>query len=63
MVNEGRIKDALEALNISEKYAKVNSEPLLQWRTQAERYLEFDSAVNAVIMNSLANIRLKEMEH
>ena len=63
LVNEGRIKDALEALSLSEKYAKVNSEPLTQWRFQAERYLMFDSAVNAVIMNSLANIRLKEMEH
>ena len=63
LVNEGRIQDALEALNLSEKYAKINSEPLLQWRTQAERYLEFDSAINAIIMNALANIRLKEMEH
>lgn len=63
LVNEGRIQDALEALNLSEKYAKINSEPLLQWSTQAEMYLEFDSAINAIIMNALANIRLKEMEH
>ena len=63
LVDEGRIKDALDALNISEKYAKVNSEPLQQWRLQATRYLNFDDAINALIINSLANIRLKEMEH
>lgn len=63
LVEEGRIKDALEALNISEKYAKVDSEPLQQWRIQATRYLNFDDAINALIINSLANIRLKEMEH
>ncbi len=63
LVNDGRIKDALDALKISEKYAKVHSEPLSQWIYQAERYLEFDNAVNAIIMNALANIRLKEMEH
>ncbi|MBQ7632585.1 MAG: hypothetical protein IJS88_00540 [Alphaproteobacteria bacterium] len=63
LVHEGRIKDALEAINLSEKYAKINSEPLVQWKQQAERYLTFDSAVNALIVNALANIRLKEMEH
>ena len=63
LVDEGRIKDALDALNTSEKYAKINSEPLQQWRIQATRYLNFDDAINALIINSLANIRLKEMEH
>ena len=63
LVNDGRIKDALDALKLSEKYAKVHSEPLSQWVYQAERYLEFDNAVNAIIMNALASIRLKEMEH
>ena len=63
LVNDGRIKDALDALKLSEKYAKISSEPLTQWIYQAERYLEFDNAINAIIMNALANIRLKEMEH
>lgn len=63
LVDEGRIKDALDALSTSEKYAKINSEPLQQWRIQATRYLNFDDAINALIINSLANIRLKEMEH
>jgi HD-GYP domain-containing protein (c-di-GMP phosphodiesterase class II) len=63
LVNDGRIKDALDALKMSEKYAKIHSEPLAQWVYQAERYLEFDNAINAIIMNALANIRLKEMEH
>lgn len=63
LVDDGRIKDALDSLKLSEKYAKVHSEPLTQWVYQAERYLEFDNAINAIIMNALANIRLKEMEH
>jgi len=63
LVDEGRLQDALEALKLSEKYAKINSEPLMQWRVQVEKYLKFNSAVSALIMNSLANIRLKEMEH
>ena len=63
LVNDGRLSDALNALKTSEKYAKLNSLPLNEWRAQAERYQEFNSAISGLIMNALANIRLKEMEH
>ncbi|MBR3677016.1 MAG: hypothetical protein IKN71_07780 [Alphaproteobacteria bacterium] len=63
LVNEGRLNDALNALKTSEKYAKINSLPLNEWRAQTEKYLEFNSAISGLIMNALANIRLKEMEH
>ena len=63
LVNEGRLNDAWNALKTSEKYAKINSLPLNEWRAQTEKYLEFNSAISGLIMNALANIRLKEMEH
>lgn len=63
LVHEGRLQDALNALKTSEKYAKIVSEPLNAWKEQTERYLQFSSAASGLIMNSLANIRLKELEH
>lgn len=63
LVNEGRLNDALKALKTSEKYSKINSLPLNEWRAQVEKYQEFNSAAGGLIMNALANIRLKEMEH
>lgn len=63
LVHEGRLQEALNALAVSEKYAKLDSKPLNAWKVQVENYLKFSSAINGVIMNALANIRLKEMEH
>lgn len=63
LVHEGRLQDALNALKTSEKYAKIASEPLNAWKEQTERYLQFSNAASGLIMNSLANIRLKELEH
>ena len=63
LVDEGRLNEALTAIKTSEKYAKMNSLPLEEWKKQVSRYLEFESAINGLIMNALANIRLKEMEH
>lgn len=63
LVREGRLQDALNALKTSEKYAKIDSEPLNAWKQQVEQYLQFSNAASGLIMNSLANIRLKELEH
>lgn len=63
LVHEGRLQEALNALAVSEKYAKLDSKPLNAWKVQVENYLKFSGAINGVIMNALANIRLKEMEH
>ena len=63
LVHEGRFQDALNAMKISEKYAKVDSKPLNEWHLQVSRYIQFNNAVSSLIMNALANIHLKEMEH
>ena len=63
LVNEGRLQDALNALKISDKYSQLDSKPLDEWKEQTKQYLEFNQAVSGLIMNALANIRLKELEH
>ncbi len=62
LVNEGNLGEALNALKISEKYSRMASEPLAQWQKQVEDYLEFEHAATGVVMNSIANLHLKEME-
>jgi len=63
LVNEGRLGEALNAIRTSEKYLQMDSEPLANWQKQTSEYLEFKHAVSGLIMNSLANLHLKEMEH
>ncbi len=63
LVHEGRFQDAVNAMKLSEKYAKVASKPLNEWYLQVSRYIQFNNAVSGLIMNALANIHLKEMEH
>ncbi|MBR1825792.1 MAG: hypothetical protein IJ770_04315 [Alphaproteobacteria bacterium] len=63
LVHEGRFQDALNAMKTSEKYAKVDSKPLNEWYLQVSRYIQFNNAVSGLIMNALANIHLKELEH
>ena len=63
LVNEGRLGEALNAVKTSEKYLQIDSEPLANWQKQTTEYLEFKHAVSGLIMNSLANLHLKEMEH
>ena len=50
-------------MKTEEKYAKVDSSALQQWQVQTEEYLEFNNAAAGLIMNSIANLHLKEMEH
>ncbi len=63
LVNEGNLGQALSALKTSEKYSSMASLPLEQWQKQVVDYLDFEHAVTGLIMNSLANLHLKEMEH
>lgn len=62
LVNEGHFGDALNALGNNEKYMRLNSQPLRNWQNQVIAYLEFNHAVDSLIMNCLANLHLKEME-
>lgn len=63
LVNEGKFAEALKKMQTDAKYAKVSLSALQEWKTHAEAYVEFDAAMRALIMNALANIRLREMQH
>lgn len=62
LVNEGRFAEALNKMKTDVKYNSVAAPMLQEWQKQTEAYVDFDNAVQALIMNSLANIRLKEMQ-
>ena len=63
LVNAGKLAEAVNSLKTSDNYAKIDASVINQWENQVQDYLNFDRAINGLIMNSLANIRLKEMEH
>lgn len=62
LVNNGDFAEALNKLKTDRKYSDVNSEQLNSWIMQTQNYLEFEQAINGLIMNALANLHLKEME-
>lgn len=61
-VNEGNLAFAVKQIKILPKYAQLSSTSLKEWEEQVATYLQFEKAVSGLIMNSLAQIRLKEME-
>lgn len=63
LVNSGNLAEALSTMQTDDKYAQINSSFLQKWKVQVQNYLVFESAVSGLIMNALANIHLKEMEH
>ncbi|MBP5214992.1 MAG: hypothetical protein J6039_00335 [Alphaproteobacteria bacterium] len=63
LVNEGNIGEALQTMNLSGKYASVNYEPLQVWKKQAAEYLDFEKAAEGLLLNALAGMHLKELEH
>lgn len=63
LVNDGDLAAALNELDTSSVYAQLKSDVLQQWKMQARVYLEFERSVSGLLMNSLANLHLKEMEH
>jgi hypothetical protein len=62
LVNAGKLREALLKMKTDSKYNAVNSPILVAWQQQVEDYLAFETAMKGLIMNALANIRLKEME-
>lgn len=62
LVNDGNFAEALNKLKTDRKYSDVNSTELNSWILQTQDYLEFEQAINGLLMNSLANLHLKEME-
>ncbi len=62
LVNAGRFAEAMNKLKTDSKYSLTNSQELNAWKAQAEQYLDFETAITGLIMNSLANLHLKELE-
>lgn len=62
LVNNGDFAEALNKIQTNRKYGDINSAELNAWILQTRDYLEFEHSVNGLIMNSLANLHLKEME-
>lgn len=62
LINQAKFAQALKILKTDIKYAELNYEPLNEWIKQAQDYVDFERAINGLIMNSLANIHLKEMD-
>ena len=62
LVNSGNFAEALNKLKTDRKYSDVNSAELNSWILQTQDYLEFEHSINGLVMNSLANLHLKEME-
>lgn len=62
LINNGDFAEALNKIKTDRKYSDVNSAELNSWILQTQDYLEFEHAINGLIMNSLANLHLKEME-
>ena len=63
LVNEGDLATALNELNTDDTYSQLMNDSLRQWTYQVRLYLDFDKAVSGLLMNALANLHLKEMEH
>ena len=63
LVNSGNLAEALTTMQTDAKYSQFNDKFLHQWQEQVQNYLNFETAVSGLIMNSLANIHLKEMDH
>lgn len=62
LVNNGDFAEALNKIQTDRKYGDINSAELNAWILQTRNYLEFEHSINGLIMNSLANLHLKEME-
>ena len=62
LVNNGDFAEALNKIQTDRKYGDINSTELNAWILQTRNYLEFEHSINGLIMNSLANLHLKEME-
>ena len=63
LVHAGDFAKKKKKMRTDTKYTAVELPALKAWVAQVEDYLQFEGAMKSLIMNALANIRLKEMEH
>lgn len=62
LVENGNLALALNKMKTDTKYAALNSPVLEAWKAEVQHYLDFDSAVNGLVMNALAHIHLKQFD-
>ena len=62
LVESGNLFLALQRMQTDKKYAVLNYSALEAWKHDVQNYLEFNSAVEGLLMNTLANIHLKQFE-
>lgn len=63
LVEEGNFVLAIERMKTDKKYTMLHSPIFQAWANNAQNYLEFDAAVNGLLMNTLAHLHLKQFEH
>ncbi len=62
LVESGNLALALQRMQTDNKYAMLNNSALEAWKHDVQNYLEFNNAVEGLLMNTLANIHLKQFE-
>ena len=62
LVENGNLAQALAEIKTSQKYASLNSSALNIWMQNVQNYLDFNKAVNGLLLNSLAGLHLKQFE-
>ena len=62
LVENGNLALALAKINTDNKYAALNAPVLEAWKAEVQQCLDFDSAVNGLVMNALAHIHLKQFD-
>jgi len=63
LVENGNLALAIKRMKTDNKYASLSSPVFQAWMSNAQDYLEFDNAVNGLLMNTLAHLHLKQFEH
>ena len=63
LVESGNLAQALKRMETTNKYALLHCPALETWIHDAQNYLEFDGAVNGLLMNTLAHLKIKQFEH
>ena len=62
LVENGNLAQALAEIKTSQKYTSLNSSALNIWMQNVQNYLDFNKAVNGLLLNSLAGLHLKQFE-
>ena len=62
LVESGNLAAALQKMKTDNKYAMLDYPTLEAWKQNVQNYLDFNNAVDGLLMNTLANLHLKQFE-